>query len=276
MSASAHSFYRRLSLLTAGLPALVLGMLFYGTALLLWPVGLLTQVASAIIGQPLALSGFLLLAFIGLSRILSWLGFMASGVPARRRKPDATQQLLLDELLARGSAVALPLAPQLVELGPVPYLAAGGLTGNELWISTHTLGNTPLSVLRCMVAHEAGHVVLGSRRLGCAWVDLTWLAAYVVADLLAQWPLAIAAAAALHISLWLRLQAWYAARAEEAADRWAAQQTSLLGYARSLAVYMTAIEQPGGPLLRRRLAALGLEPEQLEMIMEEARRSVAG
>jgi Zn-dependent protease with chaperone function len=178
--------------------------------------------------------------------------------------------------LASGSDRALPLAPRLIELGTVPFLAAGGLTGNELWISTHTLDTSPLSVLRCMVAHEAGHVVLGNRRLGCAWVDLTWLAAYIVADVVAQWPLALAAAVALHVSLWLRLQDWYTSRSEEAADRWAAQQTSLLGYARSLAVYLAAFEQPGGAQLRRRLVALGMEPEQLDMILEEARGSVAG
>ena len=255
-------FYRRYHLLTALLPACCMACMFYGSALLLYSARQWSGGAVYFAG------GF---AALGLSPILSYLGFVFSGVPAARLAPDSAQAAQLAALLGTGSTNPLPMMPHLVELGAVPFLAVGGLRLDQLWISSFTLRRFPERVLRCMLTHEAAHVVLGSRRPGCAWYDLSWVLAFPLA-LLGQ-PLTLLAAAVLHTMLWLRLQRWLTARAETAADRWAAEQCGGTEYVRALAEYLLAFEAPGATRLRQqRLGALGLTAAEINGLLDSVGR----
>lgn len=255
----ARRFYFHYRLLTQLLPAYALALVSYGSAWLL--AASLSGAARAAGG---AAFGAGLFIFAGLSRWLAWLGFLLSGVHRRRQVPTAEQVETVAQALAIAPGPRLEL--QLVELGPVPYLAAGGLLGQELWLSTYALRTLRPEVLRGLLLHEAGHVVAGGR--GCAWHDLLWALAYPIAWLLGPLPMVLLLTAALHVSLWLRLEYWLQQRAEAKADRWAATAMGSLAYARALAEYLAVFEDSGSTALRRsRLRAMGLSAAEITAVL---------
>lgn len=254
MTREARRFYLRYYLLTRLCPAYAMALLFYGAAWLLACRLALGTTGSAFFGAGI-------FVFLGLSRLLAWLGFLLSGVPRARVAPTTDHAARLERNTA---GEQLPVVVRVVELGPVPYIASGGLLGNELWVSTHTLTTLPEDALRCMVLHEAGHGV--GFRLGCAWEDLLWVLAFPVAFLLRPVPLLILAAALVHAQLWLHLVQWLRDRAESAADRWAAARSGRPAYARALAQYLGLFGEGGARLCRSRLRRLGLSAEEIERL----------
>lgn len=261
MTPEARRFYFWYRLLTQLGPAYVLALLSYVSAWLF-----VICLASAAHAKGGAAFGAGLFVFAGLSRVLAWLGFGLCGVPRARVIPTPQQEAAVAQALALAPEPGRCTVLQLVELGPVPYIAAGGLLGHELWLSTYALRALRPEVLRALLLHEAGHIAAGRR--GCAWHDLLWALAYPLAWLLRPLPLLLLPLAALHVSLWLRLEYWLTQRAEAQADRWAAAALGKLEYARALAEYLALFEQGTGTALRRaRLRALGLNADELAAIL---------
>jgi len=276
MARAAREFYARYYTLTVLLPPYAMALLFYTTAWLLSPASPLSAR-----GGTAVFFGFGFLVFIGISRVLAALGFWLSGVPQARVRPTADDLRRLHEALqlppawetgrpaaADPDARAL-LLPALVELGEVPYLAAGGLDPRQLWISTYTLRGGDPEQLRFLVAHEYAHVLQAPGGCGCAWHDLTWLIAYPLSWWLAGIsPPLILAAALLSALLWLRIAYALRLRGEVRADRWVAERLDKLAYARALAAYQRAIRPEGEHgALRHRLRRLGLSPEQIAAVL---------
>lgn len=277
MAGAGRAFYARYYMLTVLLPPYAMALLFYTTAWLLSPASPLAPG-----GGTAVFLGFGFLVFIGISRVLNAMGFWLSGVPQARVRPRADDLRRLHEAVqlppawevgrpaaANPDACAL-LQPALVELGAVPYLAAGGLDPRQLWISTFTLRGGDPEQLRYLVAHEYAHVLQAPGGCGCSWHDLTWLVAYPLSWWLAGIsPPLIMAAGLLHALLWMRIAYTLRLRGELRADRWVAERLAKLEYARALAAYQRAI-QPEGPLpaLRYRLRKLGLSPEQIAEVLD--------
>jgi hypothetical protein len=254
----ARRFYFHYRLLTQLLPAYTLALISYGTAWLF-----MIALAGPARGMAFGAGVFI---FAGLSRILSGLGFILSGIPRARVTPTPEQVLTITQALGDRPEPHPLTALQLVELGPVPYVAAGGVVGHELWLSTYALRNLAPKVLAALLLHERGHIADGQR--GCAWHDLLWALAYPVAWLVRPLPLMLLPLAALHVSLWLRLEYWLQMRAEARADRWAAEKMGRMEYARALAEYLALFEQGTSSYMRRtRLRALGLSAEELASIL---------
>jgi hypothetical protein len=277
MDRAARAFYARYYLLTVLLPPYVMALLFYTTAWLLSPASPLSARGSTTV-----FFGFGFLVFIGVSRLLSALGFWLSGIPQARVAPTADDLRRLHDCLllppdwgsgrpsARGPDATELLVPALIELGPVPYLAAGGLDPRQLWISTCTLRSLEPVELRYLVAHEYAHVLNSPRGCGCAWPDLLWLVAYPLSWWLAGLnPGLIAAAGLLHALLWLRISYALRLRDEVRADAWAAEHLDRQAYARALADYHRRV-YPDGPhaAMRYRLRKLGLDSNQIEELLK--------
>ncbi|MCC7479425.1 hypothetical protein IT575_13355 [bacterium] len=275
MSPAARSFYNRHFLLSVLLPAYIMALLSYGSAWLL---------LSAMGGGPAFIGVFVML---GLSRILAWLGFLASGVPAAQVPPTAAQRERLLALLepdGPGGAdpehpdpqFAGPLPVSLLELGVVPYLASGGLYQGQLWISTHSLENSDDETLRCMLAHEGAHAAQGLRGCpgGCigatSWADLSWLIAWPIAWYAqsAGQPLLLLLAALIHVSLWLHLGQLQRQRSERSADLAAAQRFGRELYARALLRHLQQFDTKGSPLRRARLRGMGFSPEEIQRLLD--------
>lgn len=261
MTPEAVRFYFRYRVLTQLLPAYALALISYGSAWLF-----LDLLLDGINGPAAGIPGAGLIVFAGLSRVLAWLGFSLSGVPQARVMPTPEQELAIAQAFAQWPAPHPRTQLQLVELGSVPYVAAGGVVGHELWLSTYALRTLRPAVLRALLLHEAGHIANTAR--GCAWHDLLWALAYPLAWLVRSVPLLLLPAAALHVSLWLRLEYWLQLRVEARADRWAAEAMGTLEYARALAEYLVVFERGASSALRRtRLRALGLSAEELAAIL---------
>ncbi len=237
-----------------------MALLSYGSAWLL--VLILRQ--DALLSGGIAVGTGLFL-FVGLSRLVAWFGFLLSGVVRARITPDNHDLARIEHLLDEARQLHLPVELQVVELGAVPYIAAGGFVGNELWASTHALRTLPPEVLRAVLLHELGHIAHGLR--GCAWHDLVWALAYPVAYALAPLPLLVLAAALIHTSIWLHLERWLRARAETQADRWAAVEMGRMQYARALCGYLALFERHGASTLSRdRLRRLGFSREEMAQV----------
>lgn len=280
VNAATRSFYTRYYLLTAIAPAYVMALVFYGSAWLFSPASPLPGLLG---GTVFYVGG--VLVFIGISRLLSALGFWLSGVPRAQVEPSAADRVKLHSVLGDAPAETgeqgapepapapsgheLALQPLLVELGEVPLLSVGGFSPSQLWISTHTLRTMDEGTLSYLVAHERGHLATGPRSCGCAWYDVLWLVAYPLAVLLSPLPLLIVATALLHALLWLRLAHWMRLKSEARADRWAADHTDLTGYARALIAFHHQVSGGGGgPNARRRLISMGLSPEEAGRLLE--------
>lgn len=261
MTREAHRFYLRYNLLTQVLPAYCMALISYGSA---WGLVLLLQHKALLTGGIAVGTG--LFAFIGLSRLLAWLGFLRSGVVQARTEPADSELVQLQLLLDEARQLHLPVELQVVELGAVPFIAAGGFVGNEVWASTHALRTLPPPVLRAAMLHELGHIAHGLR--GCAWHDLLWVAAYPVAYLLASVPVLILAAALIHTNVWLHLEQWLRAKAEAQADRWAIAQMGQLDYARAMCSYLELFERRGTrQATRQRLRKMGLSAEDIARLL---------
>jgi Zn-dependent protease with chaperone function len=257
----ARQFYLRYYMLTQILPAYCMALLSYSSAgllaLTLWRQTLLTGGLAAVT---------VLFVFIGLSRLIAWIGFLLSGVARARITPASEDVERVAPYLDEARQLHLPVELQVVELGAAPYVAAGGFVGNELWISTHALRTLPATTLRAVLLHELGHIARGLR--GCAWHDLTWALAYLVAYLLAPVPLLILAAALIHTSIWLHCERWMRMQIETQADRWAAGEMGQMEYAKAISVYLALFERSGArTLTRERLRRCGLSSEEIKQVL---------
>jgi hypothetical protein len=199
MAEAAQRFYKRYYMLTGVMPAVVMALLFYGTA---WLCGPASPFAFGTAGK-LPWIGFGFFVFIGLSRILAGLGFLLSGVPAARVEPSLSQRASLALALPQD----WPAQVAIVELGTVPFIAAAGGLQATLYVSTHSLEHTNAPVLRALLAHELAHL---QQQPGCAWYDLSWLLAYPLAWLVhsLHTPILLPGFAALQISAWLHFMYW--------------------------------------------------------------------
>ncbi|MCB1186014.1 hypothetical protein KDL29_02510 [bacterium] len=201
--------------------------------------------------------------FVGISRLASLAGFLLSQVPRSIVQPDKQQQLKLGDLVPEGG---LPMQVNLLDLGPVPYLAAGGLLP-QVWISTYSLQRLSVEELRCLLEHEQSHL-----RRGCSfqWLDLLWLLAWSLAWLLSSHAPMYVASAIVFAWAWLRLQGWLRWHDELRADKAAAQACGRDNYARAIARHLAEFEAvPSSPLRRSRLAALGLSPAEIDGVLQD-------
>ncbi len=281
---AARAFYNRHFMLTVLLPAYLMALLSYGLAYAL--------VTAA--GQPFGLA---FVFMVGLSRIFAWLGFMATGVLGAQVKPSALQLERLRAVLApppipgesdlqAGVRLAEILqSVRLLDLGPVPYLASGGVTPGQLWISTWTLEQSDPDVLRCMLQHEIAHSAgAGGCSAGIAWGDLSWLLAWPLAYMAAMTgqPLLLLLAGLIHVSLWLHLGQLMRQRSERRADRAAAELLGRERYARALTEHLAQFEAPvtdsagarlGRQLRYGRLRGLSYAPDEAEALIDAIDRT---
>ena len=253
MSPETRSFYTGYRLLTSILPTYLLTALFFCAGWYLNPF---------IAGHEGVMWVGGVILFVGISRIASLLGFMLSPVPRSLVSPDASQAGKLHEALDHSDADA---QPRLVELGNVPFLAAGGL-GPAVWISTYTLERLQVEQLSCLLRHESEHL-----RKGCsfAWWDLLWLLPWPLGWLLAAQPAYYLASAVLFAWCWLRLQSWLRWCDEIAADKAAADVCGRGQYARAMVRHLVEFETvPQSPLRRSRLAALGFTKPEIDELLQ--------
>jgi hypothetical protein len=262
MTPATRRFYARYHLLATILPAYLQGVLLAG--LLFWQAG---QAGGGVASW--ALAGAWGVCCVAGVELLSRLGFVLAGTPARRIVPDPADAAKLTEVLAPPPGGAIALNPALVEIGEVPLLAAGGYTPDQLWISTHTLRATSCTDLRLLLAHERAHVmsrdllrfVLAAAFWGISWPvaqiargDLWWLLAW----------------AFLQGALWLHMRQLLEARQERNADCHAAARTDPAEYGRALARYLAQFELPGSVVLRTaRLRGLGMDAAAIKHLLAE-------
>ena len=201
--------------------------------------------------------------FVGISRLASLAGFLLSQVPRSIVEPDLQQAQKLAAALEpfdEGAIVSL------VEIGKVPFLAAGGLTPT-IWISSHSLARLGAEDWSCLMRHEGEHL-----RKGCslAWWDFLWLLAWPLAWLFSSHAPMYAASAVMFAWAWLRLQGWLRWRDELRADRAAADACGRDNYARAMVRHLAEFETvPSSPLRRSRLAALGLSPAEIDGVLQD-------
>lgn len=271
--------YLRSFFWTVLFPAYSLALIFYGSAFLLSPASPLNRMVG---GTFFYVGG--VVVFLGLSRLLSYAGFVLSGIPRRRTLLSSTQRQKLEHalgVLARipvseggrdnDTQAALTLSPVPLDLGPAVYLSVGGVTGRELWISTALLEVMEPDDLVALIAHEAGHVA--RERPGCSihWKDAVWLLAYPLAIILSFAPLLILAVALVHAQLWVHLESMLQHRREVQADRFASSVVGRKQLIRALARYFVR----SGPrrkqeALKLRLRELGVAEEELEHALRDA------
>ncbi|MEZ5337754.1 MAG: hypothetical protein R3F46_05770 [bacterium] len=254
MSPETRRFYTAYRLQTSIIPAYLLTALFFTLG---WYFNPLIPGR----GTGLMLGGVVL--FLGISRLAGWLGFMLSSVPKSIVQPDAAQAQKLAAALEpfdEGANVSL------VEIGKVPFLAAGGLTPT-IWISSHSLARLNVDELSCLMRHEGEHLEQGC---SFAWWDFLWLLPWPLGWLLAAEPLYYLASAAMYAWAWLRLQGWLRWRDELRADRAAADACGRDSYARAMLRHLQEFETvPSSPLRRSRLAALALSPEEIDGLLRD-------
>ncbi|MCB1217664.1 hypothetical protein KDL44_09730 [bacterium] len=255
MSPETQRFYTAYRLQTSIIPVYLLTALFFTLG---WYFNPLIPGR----GTGLMFGGVVL--FLGISRLAGWLGFMLSRVPKSVVQPDADQAAKLGRLGPEGG---VPLELRLVEIGNVPFLAAGGGIAPLVWLSTHSLGRLSEEDLRCLLEHERAHL-----RQGCSFAgwDFLWLLPWPLGWLLAAEPLYYLATAILFAWAWLRLQGWLRWREELSADKAAANACGRDNYARAMAKHLAEFETvPGSPLRRSRLTALGLSPTEIDGVLQD-------
>jgi hypothetical protein len=265
MTPATRRFYARYHLLAAILPSYLQGLLL--AALLFFQHGLAAGINHE---AGWVITGVWALTCLAGYELFTRMGFVLAGTPARRVPPDHAEEALLADALTPPSGGAIELKPALVEIGEVPLLAAGGYTPDQLWISTHTLRATPLADLRLLIAHERAHVAssdLSRFLLATAFWGISWPVAQIAQGNL-LWLLAVAF---LQGAIWLHLRQHLNARLERIADHAAAQQVDQDTYAKALVGYLAQFEPPNSTGLRAaRLRGLGLSPEAIQHVLEEA------
>jgi Zn-dependent protease with chaperone function len=254
MTPETRSFYTAYRLQTSIIPVYVLTALFFYMG---WYMNPLRPGA-----QGFMFAGVVIL--FGISRIIGWLGFQLSRVPRSVTTPDAAQAAQLREALER---LQSPLDLRLVELGSVPFLAAGGAFSPTVWISTHSLERLELDELACLLEHEIAHLLPGC---SLAFWDMLWLLAWPLGWLLGTHPPLYLASAILFAWTWLRLQSWLRSREELRADKAAVASCGRNEYARAMLRHLAEFESsPGSPLRRQRLAALGYSVPQINELLQD-------
>lgn len=264
MTPATRRFYTRYHMLAAILPSYLQGLLLAG--LLFVQHGLANGNHEA----GWVLTGVWVIACLAGFELLSRMGFVLAGTPARRVEPDGADAAMVADALAPSPGETFEFKIALVDIGDVPLLAAGGYTPDQLWISTHTLRHTSPANLRLLAAHERAHAQsadLWRFLLAAAFWGLSWTVAQIArGDLL--WLLAMAF---LQGALWLHLRQLLNARLERAADRAAAKQHGNEAYAKALVEYLAQLEPPGSTGLRTaRLRGLGLDHEAIQQLLDQA------
>lgn len=254
MSPETRSFYTAYRLQTSIIPVYVLTALFFYMGWYMNPLRPGTQ--------SFMFSGVVIL--FGISRIIGWLGFQLSRVPRSVATPDAAQAAQLRDALER---LESPLQLRLVQIGNVPFLAAGGAFSPTVWISTHTIERLEVDELACLLEHETAHLLPGC---GLAFWDLLWLNAWLLGWLFGSAPPLYLASAVIFAWAWLRLQGWLRSREELRADRAAVKACGREQYAHAMLRHLAEFESsPGSPLRRQRLAALGFSEPQINELLQD-------
>lgn len=222
--------------------------------------------------------------FLGFSHVLSYMGFLLSGIPRRRTVLSKTHRRKLEQALGVLDRMparernhdselqpAITLNPVPLDLGPVVYIAVGGVTGRELWISKTTLKVMELNDLKALIVHEAGHVA--RERPGCSikWKDAVWLLAYPLAIILSFAPLLILAVALVHAQLWVHLESMLQHRREVHADKFASRIVGCEQLTRALTRYSVLSGPPRKQeALKSRLRELGLGETEINHAIRAA------